>query len=46
MKKSARLVVVVTEEKRKEVEKLAEEKGLSMSSLLNLAIAELVKKNK
>ena len=46
MKKTERLTFVVTEEKRKEIEKLAEEKGLSMSGLINLALAELMKISK
>ena len=46
MKKTERIAFVITEEKKKEVEKLAEEKGLSVAGLMNLAISELLKNNK
>ena len=43
MKKTERLTFLVTGEKKQEIERLAQEKGLSMSGLINLALAELIK---
>lgn len=45
MKKTERLTFLVTGEKKQEIERLAQEKGLSMSGLINLALAELIKIN-
>ena len=45
MKKSERITFVVTENKKKEIENLAAEKGLSMSGLINLAISEFKRRN-
>lgn len=43
-KKTERITFLVTEEKKKEIEKVAEEKGLTVSGLVMVAVSEYIKK--